>query len=82
MHKLALTTGVLALATFASVQPGHAIYEGEWCAYERGGKGVISRRCDLKTFEQCRAWNNASPGTWCTQNPYYRADQPPRRKKS
>jgi hypothetical protein len=36
----------------------------------------------LKTYEACRAWINASSGTWCTENPWYQATQPGRRKKS
>ena len=82
MQKIALTLGALALVTLAGVQPGQARYEGKWCAYEKGGKGVISSRCDLTTYEACRAWMNASPGTWCTENPHYFAAQPARRKKS
>jgi len=82
MQKIALTLGALALVMLAGVLPSHARYEGKWCAYELGGKGVISSRCDLRTYEACRAWMNASPGTWCTENPHYFAAQPVRRKKS
>ena len=79
--KTTLIAGALALVALADAQPGHAYYDGPWCAYERGGKGVISSRCDLRSYEACRAWMNASPGTWCTENPRYRvAEQPARRK--
>jgi hypothetical protein len=82
MQKIALALGALALVAFADAQPGQARYDGKWCAYESRGKGVISERCDLKTYEACRAWINASSGTWCTENPWYQATQPGRRKKS
>ncbi len=81
MHKAILTIGALALVTLIDAQPAQAIYEGPWCAFERAGRGVIGRRCDLKSYEACRAWMNASPGTWCTENPHFRvAEQPARRK--
>ena len=83
MHKIALTIGALTLAMGATVQSSQAQgrYEGPWCAYQNSGKGVISSRCDLKTYEACRAWMNASAGTWCTENTHYFAAQPARRKK-
>jgi hypothetical protein len=81
MMRNTLTAGALALPMLIGAQPAQAYYDGPWCAYERGGKGVISSRCDLQTYEACRAWMNASPGTWCTQNPRYQvAEKSPRRK--
>ena len=82
MNRIALLAGAITLAALVGVQPGRAYYEGPWCAYEMIGKGGISSRCDLKSYEACRAWMNASSGTWCTQNPWYRPAQPARRKKS
>lgn len=82
MSKIAMAIGALTLGTLSQMGPAHAQYEGAWCAFERSGKGAISRRCDLRTYEACRAWMNASPGTWCTENPYYHAQQQVRRKKS
>ena len=82
MKHTILTIGALTLAIVLDAKPSQGSwYDGKWCAYERGGKGVISSRCDLMTYEACRAWMNASSGTWCTENPRYRGpDQPNRRK--
>jgi hypothetical protein len=80
MQKITLTVGVLALTMFIDPQPGQAWYDGPWCGYERAGKGLIISRCDLRSYEACRAWINAQPGSWCTENPHYRAEQPARRK--
>ena len=81
MRKITLAIGAFASVMLIDAQPANAVWEGPWCAFERGGKGVISRRCDLKNYEACRSWIAASPGTWCTENPHYRvAEQPARRK--
>ena len=81
MLKITLAIGALALATLVDARPGHALVEGAWCAFETAGRGTISSRCDLPTYQACRAWMNASPGTWCTENPHYRvADNPARRR--
>ncbi len=82
MQKITLAIGALALGTLIGVQPGHAYYEGAWCAYEKAGRGAISSRCDLPTYEACRAWMNASSGTWCTENPRYRVAEKPARRKA
>ena len=68
MNRIALLAGALTLAALVDVQPGRAYYNGPWCAYELIGKGGISSRCDLKSYEACRAWMNASSGTWCTRS--------------
>ncbi len=73
-------TGVFALA---DARPGHAYYEGAWCAYMSAGRDFYTSRCDLPNYEACRAEMNAMAGTWCTQNPRYRgpAEQPARLSK-
>jgi hypothetical protein len=78
MIRVMSSTGALALAVLAAIQPSHAI-EGPWCAYESMGVDAHETRCDPPNYEACRAWINASPGTWCTQNPrYVPSAQPPR----
>ena len=73
MKKITLTVGALALAVLIDARPSQGqAYEGPWCAWQRGGDGAYATRCDLTTYEACRAWINASPGTWCTENPRYR----------
>jgi hypothetical protein len=62
--------GAMMFALLLATQTSEA-REGPWCAYEKGGLDFVARRCDLPNYEACRAWIHASPGTWCTQNPYY-----------
>jgi hypothetical protein len=71
---------MIAIVAFGDAQPAEAITEGPWCGYTRAGRGY-GKRCDLPTYEACRAWINAQPTSYCTQNPYYYAAQKtPRRK--
>ena len=74
--------GLLAAGTAIGAQPASARYEGPWCAHMSVGKGFIDNRCDMASYEMCHAEIMATPGTWCTQNPYYRgpASEPRRRK--
>jgi hypothetical protein len=82
VRKIALFAGFSTLAMFATPAMSQtAWYEGKWCAYERLGKGAVSSRCDLPTWEACRAWMNAQSGTWCTENPRYRMVEKPVRGK-
>jgi len=70
MQYAPLKFGMLIAVLSIGIQPGHAA-EGPWCAYESTGSESYSGRCDLPSYEACRAWMNASSGTWCTQNPRY-----------
>jgi hypothetical protein len=80
MQKIKLTIGALALAALADTRPSQAV-DGPWCAYEQSKEGVPNR-CDLMSYEACRAWIRGSPGTWCTQNPHYRAAEKSARRKT
>jgi len=82
MRKITLTIGAMAMAALIDTQPGHASVEGPWCAFEKMGLGSVSSRCDLPSYQACRAWMNASPGTWCTENPHYRVTDKPARRKT
>ena len=82
MQTIKLTIGLLVFATFIATSPGEARYDGAWCAYRSIGNGTYSSRCDLRTFEACRAWLHAQPGSWCTQNPHYQAAETPTRRKA
>jgi hypothetical protein len=70
MKRTALMIGALLLAAPVASQQSHAV-EGPWCAYESVGHDSYSSRCDLPSYEACRDWIRASPGTWCTQNPRF-----------
>lgn len=82
MQRTALTIGVLALALLVNPPPVEAYYEGPWCAYMKAGRDFITSRCDLRTYEACRAEIFATPGAWCTENPYYRVAEQPKRRKA
>ena len=73
MKRSIRLTSAMMLALPLSTQTIEA-REGPWCAYERGGVGFEISRCDLPNYEACRAWINAAPGSWCTQNPRYNWD--------
>lgn len=71
MRKTTLLLGAVAAFALAEAKPVQA-YEGPWCAYMSTGFDFYTSRCDLPTYEACRAEIQATPGTWCTQNPRYR----------
>ena len=79
--RLLTTMGLLAAGTLVGSQPASAQYDGPWCAHMNAGWGFVEKRCDMASYERCRAEIRATPGTWCTQNPYYRGPAyEPRRK--
>ena len=71
MRTLAVL-GFLAAAAVSGATPGHARYEGPWCAKIEIGGGTSQDNCQFATFEACRQeiYLNG-PTTQCTQNPRY-----------
>jgi hypothetical protein len=67
MKKL-LLIGALALTALVQAQPSEAYFRGNWCAKIDQGGGVVGERCDFPNFETCRAYLNAQPKSFCTQN--------------
>ena len=61
-----------ATVILASTQPGKAAYEGPWCAHVLIGEGSVAERCDMRSFEMCRAEIMGQGASHCTQNPRYR----------
>ena len=82
MQKITLAIGALALAMLIDAQPSQAYYEGAWCGYTKAGRGTYGSRCDLMTYEACRAWINAQAGSYCTENPRYRVVEKPVKRKA
>ena len=83
MRKAFLLLTAPILLSIGSAQPASAQrIEGPWCAHHQMGGGFIERNCGMMNYEQCRANIFATPGTWCTQNPWYVPPQqgPSRRK--
>lgn len=83
MKRMALTFAAAAFAALIDAPPGHAYYEGPWCAYMNAGRDFYTSRCDLPNYQACRAEMGGLPGTWCTQNPRFRGpvERPLRVKK-
>jgi hypothetical protein len=71
MKKITVLLAAMALGALIDARPGHAYYEGPWCAYMSTGFDSYDRRCDLPNYQACQAEIAATPGTWCTQNPRY-----------
>ena len=83
MRTLLLMIGLVAAASVVGTERGHAAYEGPWCFHESQGRDGVISRCDMRTYEMCRAEMSARGGTYCTENPYYWAQaraHPPTRK--
>ena len=83
MRTLLLTIGLVAAASVFGTERSHAVYEGPWCFHESLGRGGLISRCDMRSYEMCRAEMSARGGTYCTENPYYWAQArayPPTRK--
>jgi hypothetical protein len=65
-----LIAGTLIAGSPVGSVPARAV-EGPWCAFESTGFDAFPTRCDLPSFEACRAWTQGMSGTWCTQNPRF-----------
>jgi hypothetical protein len=65
--------GALAVIAIAlSAAEPAAAYEGPWCMHMTIARDSVVARCDMRSYEMCRAEMRAMGGTYCTQNPYYR----------
>jgi hypothetical protein len=73
---------LLTLASICVAQPAHARIEGPWCAHRSMGGGFTENNCGMMSYEQCRANIFATPGAWCTQNPWYVPPAVPDRRKA
>ena len=67
---LLLAAGGVMLAAPAHAQRPR--YEGPWCMHMTAGRGTVISRCDMRSYEMCRAEMGGLGGSYCTQNPYYR----------
>jgi hypothetical protein len=55
-------------------------YEGPWCAGTSRGHSFVYN-CSMRTLEQCIPEVIAGNRGFCSPNPYYRPEPPPRRGK-
>lgn len=65
---------VLLLAGSLAPLPAHAQREGPWCAHVGIGDDSYIERCDMLSYDMCRAEIFAQGGAYCTQNPRYKAN--------
>jgi hypothetical protein len=72
---LAAAVATLAIANVPGSGAAHARYEGPWCAHVSIGRGAVTSRCDMRSFAMCRAETMGMGGSYCTENPYYKAPQ-------
>lgn len=87
--RITLMAAAVAMTTLAGTQAGHAQYmpgyDGPWCMVESMGRAGELRRCDMRSFEMCRAEMSGRGGTSCVQNSYwpgwYASANPPRKVK-
>lgn len=81
MNRALPISAVAAALLALTPQPGEARYEGPWCAHRSLGMGFYENKCDINTYEACRAEIFSMPGAYCTQNPWYVPPQPGKARK-
>ena len=74
--RIPFLAGALALVSLLGATPGFAVYEGPWCMHMSVGPDSVISRCDMRSYEMCRAEMGGLGGTYCTENPYYFAARP------
>ena len=74
MRRILLLAGALVVTSLLAMTDGFARYEGPWCMGMSMGQGGMISRCDMRSYEMCRAEMGGLGGTYCTQNPYYRGE--------
>jgi len=71
-----------ALTAAVSLDPGASqAYERPWCALTEIAGGAMYENCTIPTFEMCVQEVIAGNRGFCSPNPYYRPEPPPRRGK-
>ncbi len=82
MKALWLTAALGAVAIWIYPLPVKAAAEGPWCAFIGIGEDSMIEKCDMMTFEQCRAETMSMGANHCAPNPRYqaKASEPKRRK--
>ena len=82
MKAIWLAVALGATAVWAFPYPAKAAPEGPWCAHIGIGEDSMIEKCDMMTFEQCRAEIAGMGSNHCAPNPRYQArtSEPKRRK--
>ena len=79
MHFMLILLAVTA-ATLFDLRASQA-FQGPWCAGTNRGGSTFSYNCTIPTFEMCVQEVIAGNRGFCSPNPYYRPEPPPRRGK-
>jgi hypothetical protein len=74
-------TVLLLIAMTAVPDPAQAQREGPWCANIGIGDDSYIERCDMLSYEMCRAEIFAEGGAYCTQNPRYKPATPSKQQR-
>ncbi len=82
MRKLAVLLCAVAVPCILGIEPSVARVEGPWCFHMSMGRSGLVSKCDMPSYEACRAEMRSLGGTYCTQNPYWwwHAKNEPQRK--
>ena len=77
-----IAAGLMAAAVWNAPYPAKAAVEGPWCAFIGIGEDSMIEKCDIMSFEQCRAEIAGMGSNHCSPNPRYqaKASEPKRRK--
>jgi Protein of unknown function (DUF3551) len=78
--QFTLIVGALAAAMLFGLRPSQA-FQGPWCAGTNTGGNTFHYNCSMPTFEMCVQEVIAGNRGFCSPNPYYRPEPPPRRGK-
>ncbi len=81
MRKIAAATALL-LAALATGGSAEARYEGPWCVHTHIGADFIESRCDMRSYEMCRAEMWGLSSSHCSPNPFYKGEPPRRPRKA
>lgn len=71
--RIAVLAAALAFTMTVGAEAGHARYQGPWCMHMIAGDDIIEERCDMRSYEMCRAEMMGLSSAYCIQNPYYYA---------
>jgi hypothetical protein len=71
MRKLLIVPSAMVAFAVLGAEPSFARVEGPWCLHTSLGRDAFIGKCDLPSYEACRAERGNLGSTYCTQNPYY-----------
>jgi len=78
--RFILIVVAMAAAMLFDLRAGQA-FQGPWCAGTNIGGNTFHYNCSMPTFEMCVQEVIAGNRGFCSPNPYYRPEPPPRRGK-